>query len=206
MVQAAAVAEAPTRALLRAVGGGAADGRWMRRWRRACWTRTRRTRCCGSAIRCCAKQPTGMLTGPGRRRLHRAIGAALADPDQAAWHLARGADEPDETLAAARRAGRPARQRARRTSPRRGAGRARGRTHPGPRQPARVASPHFLAGAAGARRASLSRHGGWARNGRRMSPSVAARAAHRHSARASETDIEAAYGLFAEAFDGAGRA
>ena len=41
----------------------------------------------------------GMLTGPGRRRLHRAIGAALADPDQAAWHLARGADEPDETLA-----------------------------------------------------------------------------------------------------------
>ncbi len=41
----------------------------------------------------------GMLTGPARRRLHRAIGAALADQDDVAWHLARGADEPDEALA-----------------------------------------------------------------------------------------------------------
>ncbi len=41
----------------------------------------------------------GMLTGPARRRLHRAIGAALDDPHEAAWHLACGADEPDEALA-----------------------------------------------------------------------------------------------------------
>ncbi len=40
-----------------------------------------------------------MLTGPGCRRLHRVIGAALDDPDEAAWHLASGADEPDEALA-----------------------------------------------------------------------------------------------------------
>ena len=41
----------------------------------------------------------GMLAGPARRRLHRVIGAALDDPDEAAWHLACGADEPDEGLA-----------------------------------------------------------------------------------------------------------
>ena len=40
-----------------------------------------------------------MLPGPARRRLHRVIAAALEDPDEAAWHLARGADEPDEALA-----------------------------------------------------------------------------------------------------------
>ena len=40
-----------------------------------------------------------MLSGPARRRLHRVIGGALEDPDEAAWHLARGADEPDEALA-----------------------------------------------------------------------------------------------------------
>ena len=40
-----------------------------------------------------------MLTGPGRRRLHRVIGAVLDDPGEAAWHLACGADEPDEALA-----------------------------------------------------------------------------------------------------------
>jgi hypothetical protein len=42
-----------------------------------------------------------MLSGPARRRLHRVIGGALEDPDEAAWHLARGADEPDVALASA---------------------------------------------------------------------------------------------------------
>ena len=60
-----------------------------------------------------------MLTGPGWRRLHRAIGAALADPDQAAWHLARGADEPDEALA--ERAGQAARHASARGAPARAA-------------------------------------------------------------------------------------
>ena len=41
----------------------------------------------------------GMLTDSRRRELHRIIGAALNDPHEAAWHLARGAEEPDEDLA-----------------------------------------------------------------------------------------------------------
>jgi DNA-binding CsgD family transcriptional regulator len=41
----------------------------------------------------------GMLTDPRRRELHRVIGAALDNPHEAAWHLARGAEEPDEDLA-----------------------------------------------------------------------------------------------------------
>jgi DNA-binding CsgD family transcriptional regulator len=41
----------------------------------------------------------GMLTDPRRRELHRVVGAALADPHEAAWHLARGAEETDEDLA-----------------------------------------------------------------------------------------------------------
>ena len=41
----------------------------------------------------------GLLTGPGRRRLHRLIGTANPDLDEAVWHLAHGADEPDEALA-----------------------------------------------------------------------------------------------------------
>ena len=57
VVQAAAVAETPTRALLRAVAAGPLTGGWMRRWRRAYWTQTRPIRCCGSATRCCAKRP-----------------------------------------------------------------------------------------------------------------------------------------------------
>jgi DNA-binding CsgD family transcriptional regulator len=40
-----------------------------------------------------------MLPGPARRRLHRVIGAAVEDPEEAAWQLARGAEEPDEALA-----------------------------------------------------------------------------------------------------------
>ncbi|MEV6865670.1 AAA family ATPase [Streptosporangium subroseum] len=42
------------------------------------------------------------LSGPVRRRLHRALAAAVAveDMDEAARHLAAGAEEPDETLAA----------------------------------------------------------------------------------------------------------
>jgi hypothetical protein len=41
----------------------------------------------------------GMLSGPAWRRLHRVIGGAVEDPDEAAWHLARGADDPNEALA-----------------------------------------------------------------------------------------------------------
>jgi DNA-binding CsgD family transcriptional regulator len=99
VVQAAAVAGAPTRALLRAIAAGpvgeAVDAALE-----------------AGVLEAAAPDPglrfshpllreaaEGMLTSPGRRRLHRVIGAALADPDEAAWHLARGADEPDEALA-----------------------------------------------------------------------------------------------------------
>lgn len=41
----------------------------------------------------------GMLTQRQSRELHRVIGAAMDDPHEAAWHLARGAEEPDEELA-----------------------------------------------------------------------------------------------------------
>ena len=40
-----------------------------------------------------------MLTGPRRRELQRIIGGAVGDPHEAAWHLARGAEEADEDLA-----------------------------------------------------------------------------------------------------------
>jgi hypothetical protein len=99
VVQAAAVAEAPTLALLRAVTDGPVS-EWVDEALEA------------GVLEATAPDPVlrfshpllreaagVVMSGPIRRRLHRAIGAALADPDEAAWHLARGADEPDEALA-----------------------------------------------------------------------------------------------------------
>ena len=88
----------PGRCCARSAAGRPTGG-WMRRWRRACWTPTPPDPVLRFSHPLLREAAEGMLTGPGRRRLHRAIGAALADPDEAAWHLARGADEPDETLA-----------------------------------------------------------------------------------------------------------
>ncbi len=99
VVQAAAVAEAPTRALLRAVADVPVS-EWVDEALEA------------GVLEAAAPDPVlrfshpllreaagAMLSGPGRRRLHRAIGVALEDQDEAAWHLACGADEPDEALA-----------------------------------------------------------------------------------------------------------
>jgi DNA-binding CsgD family transcriptional regulator len=99
VVQAAALAAAPTRALLRAIVGGPVD-EWVNEALEA------------GMLEAASPDPgltlshpllreaaDGMLTGPARRRLHQAIGVALDDPDEAAWHLARGANEPDEALA-----------------------------------------------------------------------------------------------------------
>ena len=99
VVQAAAVAETPTRALLRAVRGQAADGQVDEALEAGVLDAGPPDPVLRFSHPLLREAAEGMLTGPGRRRLHRAIGAALADPDQAAWHLARGADEPDETLA-----------------------------------------------------------------------------------------------------------
>lgn len=99
VIQTAAVAEAPTRALLRAVDGGAADGRVDEALEAGVLDADPPDPVLRFSHPLLREATETMLTGPGRRRLHRAIGAALADPDQAAWHLARGADEPDEALA-----------------------------------------------------------------------------------------------------------
>jgi AAA ATPase domain len=99
VVQAAAVAETPTRALLRAVCDQAADGRVDAALEAGVLDAAPPDPVLRFSHPLLREAADGMLTGPGRRHLHRAIGAALADPDQAAWHLARGADEPDETLA-----------------------------------------------------------------------------------------------------------
>ena len=99
VVQAVAVAEAPTRALLRAVCGSDADGQVDEALEAGVLDAAPPDPVLQFSHPLLREAAEGMLTGPGRRRLHRAIGAALTDPDQAAWHLARGADEPDETLA-----------------------------------------------------------------------------------------------------------
>src|SRR5581483_9562692 len=41
-----------------------------------------------------------MMSGPRRRRLHRALAEATPDEDEAAGHIAAGAEEPDEAAAA----------------------------------------------------------------------------------------------------------
>jgi DNA-binding CsgD family transcriptional regulator len=110
MVQAAAVAETPTRVLLRTVCGQAADGQVDQALEAGVLDAAPPDPVLRFSHPLLREAAEGMLTGPGRRRWHRAIGAALADPDQAAWHLAQGADEPDEALAeraeqAARHAG-----------------------------------------------------------------------------------------------------
>ena len=170
VVQAAAVAEAPTRALLRAVNGGAADGRVDEALEAGVLDADPPDPVLRFSHPLLREAAEAMLTGPGRRRLHRAIGAALTDPDQAAWHLARGADEPDETLA--ERAEQAARHASARGAPARAAALAQvgGRTHPRPRQPARLAAPYFLAGVAGGGGRIRAGAAVWARSGRRMSP------------------------------------
>ena len=99
VVQAAAVADAPTRTLLRAVDDGAADERVDEALEAGVLDADPPDPVLRFSHPLVREAAERMLTGPGRRRLHRAIGAALADPDQATWHLARGADEPDGTLA-----------------------------------------------------------------------------------------------------------
>jgi DNA-binding CsgD family transcriptional regulator len=100
VVQAAAVAETPTRALLRTIAGGAADGQVDEALEAGVLDAAPPDPVLRFSHPLLREAAQTMLTGPARRRLHRAIGVTLADPDQAAWHLARGADEPDETLAA----------------------------------------------------------------------------------------------------------
>ena len=148
VVQAAALAGAPTRGLLGAVAGGPVGGLVDEAVEAGVLEAVPPDPVLRFSHPLLREAAEAMLSGPARRRLHRVIGGAVEDPDEAAWHLARGADEPDEALAAAGGAGRPERGRPRRGRPRRRAGPVGGRADPGPGRPGRVAAPHFVAGAA----------------------------------------------------------
>jgi hypothetical protein len=99
VVQAAAVAEAPTRALLRTITDGHAGEQVDVALETGVLDTTPPDPVLRFSHPLLRETAETMLTGPALRRLHRLIGAALADPDEAAWHLAHGADEPDEVLA-----------------------------------------------------------------------------------------------------------
>lgn len=99
VVQAAALAGAPTRALLSAVTDGPADARIDEALEASVLEAMPPDPVVRFSHPLLRETAEGMLTGPGQRRLHRLIGAALDDPDEAVWHLACGADEPDEALA-----------------------------------------------------------------------------------------------------------
>ena len=152
------MAETPTRALLRTIAGGAADARVDEALEAGVLDADPPDPVLRFSHPLLREAAEGMLTGPGRRRLHRAIGAALADPDQAAWHLAQGADEPDETLAG--RAEQAAQRAAARGAPARAAALAHAAAELTPDLDSLpgLAAPYFLAGAAGTRRPSSSRY------------------------------------------------
>ena len=99
VVQAAALAGTPTRGLLGAVAGGPAGGLVDEAAEAGVLEAVPPDPVLRFSHPLLRETAEAMLSGPARRRLHRVIGAALEDPDEAAWHLARGADEPDEALA-----------------------------------------------------------------------------------------------------------
>jgi len=99
VVQAAALAGTPTRALLRALPGGPADEQVDEAVEADVLQSAPPDPVLRFSHPLLREAAEGMLTGPQRRRLHRAISAGLNDPHEAAWHLACGADEPDEALA-----------------------------------------------------------------------------------------------------------
>jgi DNA-binding CsgD family transcriptional regulator len=99
VVQAAALMGSPTRTALRAVTGGFVDGQVDEALEAGVLEATSPDPVLRFSHPLLREAAEGLLTGPGRRRLHRLIGAAIADIDEAAWHLTRGADEPDEALA-----------------------------------------------------------------------------------------------------------
>jgi DNA-binding NarL/FixJ family response regulator len=100
VVQAAALATTPTRGLLRAVTGGGAGEQVDEALEAGVLEADPPDPVLRFSHPLLREAAEEMLTAPARRCLHRVIGGALADTDEAAWHLACGADEPDELLAA----------------------------------------------------------------------------------------------------------
>ncbi len=99
VAQAAALAGTPTRALLCALPGGPAGEQGDEALEADVLEAAPPDPVLRFSHPLLREAAEGMLTGPQRRRLHRDIGAGLDDPHEAAWHLACGADEPDEALA-----------------------------------------------------------------------------------------------------------
>jgi DNA-binding CsgD family transcriptional regulator len=100
VVQAAALAGKPTRTLLRAVAFDPVDDRVDEALEAGVLETSPPNPVLRFSHPLLRQAAEDMLTGPGRRRLHRALAAAMDDPDEAAWQLARGADERDDALAA----------------------------------------------------------------------------------------------------------
>jgi DNA-binding CsgD family transcriptional regulator len=99
VVQAAALCGAPTRGLLGIVAGGPAVGLVDEAVEAGVLEAVPPDPVLRFSHPLLREAAEAILSGPARRRLHRVIGGAVEDPDEAAWHLARGADEPDEALA-----------------------------------------------------------------------------------------------------------
>jgi DNA-binding CsgD family transcriptional regulator len=98
-VQAAALAGAPTRELLRAVMPGPVEEHVNEALEAGILQASAPDPVLRFSHPLLREAAGDMLTGPRRRELHRIIGTAIGDPHEGAWHLARGADEPDEELA-----------------------------------------------------------------------------------------------------------
>ncbi len=99
VVQTAALAGAPTRGLLGAVAGGPVGGLVDEAVEAGVLEAVPPDPVLRFSHPLLRETAEAMLSGPARRRLHRVIGGAVEDPDEAAWQLARGAEEPDEALA-----------------------------------------------------------------------------------------------------------
>jgi len=98
-VLAAALTTAPTRALLRNVMPGPVDEHIDEALRAGILHASPPDPVLRFSHPLLREAAESMLTQPRRRELHRVIGAAMDDPHEAAWHLARGAEESDEELA-----------------------------------------------------------------------------------------------------------
>ena len=99
VAQAAAAAAVPTRRLLRLVVGGNVDAAVDAALEAEVFDAAPPDPVLRFTHPLLREVAAASLTWPQRRELHRALARAVQDPDEAAGHLAAGADEPDEGLA-----------------------------------------------------------------------------------------------------------
>lgn len=101
VVRAAAATPRPTRRLLRAVAGAQADAAIDHALEAEVLDAAPPDPVLRFTHPLLREVVLASLTGPQLRRLHRKLAGAVDDPGEAAGHLAAGAEEPDETTAAA---------------------------------------------------------------------------------------------------------